>query len=731
MNIRSLLAAYGALFMTDRRWIAGLVLAATLVDLDTGASGLCALLAAAASRRLLGYAPTGVAELLNALFVGLALGAFHAFSLRLAGLALLGGAMVPLLGAALAPVLQRARQQGRDIPLLGAPYLGTAWVLLAAAKALALPVRSTYPYAPAWLDALLPSAGLAVLGKAGALFYVANPLSGLLVLVALLAASRVLTLLALAGGGLAWGLLKLLGVDESSSLYLLAMFNAALAAMLLGGILTMPSRRSLTVALLAVVLTCAGSAALLAVLWPMGVAPLSAPFLLTAWLLRAALRADLGQAWARYWLPCPELAETALATRHLARVRGVNPASVPLSLPFDGAMDVAQGVDGAHTHQGPWRYALDFVRTEAERSYRGDGTVLADYLCFDQPVLAPAAGRVAGARDDLPDNPPGQINLSENWGNHLIIDLGQGDCVMVAHLRQGSLRVRLGEWVAVGQELARCGNSGRSSQPHLHLHVQRGAQLGAPTVPFHLAGCLSYGHFLLDGQPAEGDRLAALPAEPALSVALQLATGRCWCFELEQGKDRLPWQLDVGVGLLGERLLTTSRGASVQAYQDSRLLALFQRDTCPDPALDAFVLAFGLTPSAAEACQWQDAPLAELLPLRFWQRVRVVLRQPFGANLHSRYLRRWDAVCGVWRQSGWHRLPVLGGTLSWESEGVLCPSRGAIEFALRCEGSIGLRARLAGEGYRGDYGMPGWMDDFSVQGGRVPESTALPATLVT
>jgi hypothetical protein len=67
--------------------------------------------------------------------------------------------------------------------------------------------------------------------------------------------------------------------------------------------------------------------------------------------------------------------------------------------------------------------------------------------------------------------------------------------------------------VAPGTPLGRCGNSGRSAQPHLHLHVQRGAWLGAPTLPFHLSHCL------IDG------RRYALDACPGRGQTMELATG--------------------------------------------------------------------------------------------------------------------------------------------------------------------------------------------------------------
>ena len=63
-------------------------------------------------------------------------------------------------------------------------------------------------------------------------------------------------------------------------------------------------------------------------------------------------------------------------------------------------------------------------------------------------------------------------NLRTPAGNHVVLDLGSGEYALLAHLRRGSVRVRPGQRVRRGETLGRCGNSGNSSEPHLHFHVQ-------------------------------------------------------------------------------------------------------------------------------------------------------------------------------------------------------------------------------------------------------------------
>ena len=697
----ALLDAYGALFLSQQRWVGALVLSATLVDPATGIAGLVAGLGAMAARaglRLPGLA--GEADLLNAIYAGLALGAFYGSEPRVLALAAFGGVLAILLGSALKQIFH-GPAGGRGLPLLGAPFLCTAWTLLEVAKGLSLTQRWAWPAWPEWLPASLAPA----LSNVGALFYVAHPLAGILVLAALLLASRALALLALSGSLLAHGLIVAASTTPAPGLVLLAAFNGALVAIFIGGVLSVPSVRSLVVTAGGVIVASALSAAMLTLATPLGIPPLSAPFLLTVWLAHAALRPDSSAWWSRFWLPAPARPEDSLVSGRLSAARGLAAASVGLVPPFAGAMEVAQGIDGDITHQGPWRYALDFIRTESGCSYRNNGYEPGDFLAFDQAVLSPAWGTVVACRDDIPDNAPGAMNLAENWGNHVVIAIGFELFVLLAHLRQGSLSVAPGSPVVPGTLLGRCGNSGRSAQPHLHLHVQRGAWLGAPTLPFHLSHCLIDGHrYALDACPEPGQSVELATGAASLATAFAPEHGRLWNFS-QRGES---WQLLAETGLLGETTLRSQRGGRLQAVSGPGLFALHRRGGAVDPALDAFALAFGLTPFAPQATQWRDAPDATLLPLSPLQRLGVVLRHPFGANLDSHYVRRWDAGRGLWEQTGFHRLQSSFGLVEAQSVGWLSETLGPVAFSLAINDADVVEATLAGYGNHGDHGVPAW-----------------------
>lgn len=171
----------------------------------------------------------------------------------------------------------------------------------------------------------------------------------------------------------------------------------------------------------------------------------------------------------------------------LARYRGRLPSperyeqSTDLRLPFDGEWTVVNGShEKAHSHS--WgiygqRYAYDFVVTdETARTHEGDGSRAEQYHCWDRPILAPAAGVVVEASDGHRDYPKagGRMDPLQRdiRGNYVVLDHGDGEYSVLAHLREGSLLVAEGDRVERGQRLGRCGNSGNSSEPHLHYHVQ-------------------------------------------------------------------------------------------------------------------------------------------------------------------------------------------------------------------------------------------------------------------
>jgi hypothetical protein len=155
-----------------------------------------------------------------------------------------------------------------------------------------------------------------------------------------------------------------------------------------------------------------------------------------------------------------------------------------LAPPFRGEWYVYHGGRSAvfnhHYVVRSQRDALDIAKTVNGREVTGDKTRLESYPAFGEQLYAPADGRVVGLVNDRPDMEIGQTDRRQIVGNHVVIDMGRGRFVLMAHLKNGSVRVAKGDLVKAGQAVAQCGNSGNTSAPHLHLQVQSDADFEMP-----------------------------------------------------------------------------------------------------------------------------------------------------------------------------------------------------------------------------------------------------------
>ena len=172
----------------------------------------------------------------------------------------------------------------------------------------------------------------------------------------------------------------------------------------------------------------------------------------------------------------------AVLSLELVRIHLPVPPS-PIDAPVQGTWIVSSGgrshLINHHFSTMQQRYALDLMMPFDRVSYPPP-TELTDYPAFGQPVLAPGDGVVVRSFDVLPDQPIGSRDPVHASGNHLVLDLGGGRFVLLAHLRSGSVTVADGDRVRAGQPVAAVGNSGNSTEPHLHLQVQTGPDLLQP-----------------------------------------------------------------------------------------------------------------------------------------------------------------------------------------------------------------------------------------------------------
>lgn len=136
----------------------------------------------------------------------------------------------------------------------------------------------------------------------------------------------------------------------------------------------------------------------------------------------------------------------------------------------------------AHRRYWGTAHGVDLVALD-RWGLRADGLIPADprrYVIFGRAVIAPCAGTVAVAVDGLPDMAVPQVDRSHLAGNHVILRCGNVE-ILMGHFQKGSIQVRVGQQLRIGDRIARVGNSGNTSEPHLHINAQ---MPGTATVPF-------------------------------------------------------------------------------------------------------------------------------------------------------------------------------------------------------------------------------------------------------
>ncbi|GGV48926.1 peptidase [Streptomyces longisporoflavus] len=219
------------------------------------------------------------------------------------------------------------------------------------------------------------------------------------------------------------------------------------------------------------------------------------------------------------WIPLLGAIGISLA-RHRARThraRTEPPAPVETAPPVTGRWSAvnspADKVPSHGTHSLGQTYAIDIV-AEPEDGARPAFAWLwpmargnRDFPAFGAPLLAVADATVVHAEDSQRDHLSRNSLLAYVYlfvveglgrtmggarrivGNHIVLDLGEGTYAMYAHVQRGSLGVRAGDKVRTGQVMARCGNSGNSTEPHVHFQLMDGPDLDtARGVPFRWRG---------------------------------------------------------------------------------------------------------------------------------------------------------------------------------------------------------------------------------------------------
>ena len=160
---------------------------------------------------------------------------------------------------------------------------------------------------------------------------------------------------------------------------------------------------------------------------------------------------------------------------------GKSVSDISYSMPINEKWLVFWGGDNEfinyHYVYGSQRYAYDLLIIKDGKTHEGDPAKNENYYAFDKEITAPAGGKVVKVVNKIRDNVPGEMNEKRPTGNHVIIQHAPKEYSVMAHFKKESITVDEGDIVQQGQVLGRCGNSGNSSEPHIHFQVMDKARL--------------------------------------------------------------------------------------------------------------------------------------------------------------------------------------------------------------------------------------------------------------
>jgi len=637
------IVAYAQIYFSKRMLTGILFCAATFIVPQHGLFGLLGLLLADFFANLTKQPREHIEDGyygFNGLLIGLALALIFQISWQSA----IFLAVIVFLGVLAAAALRFLSQRYLGLPVLSLPFILAAWSALLAARRFLHIEMTLKPFFRAELGAgVLPAICDLYLRSLGAAFFQLSVLSGFLVFLGLLWFSRWATLLSILGFASGYSVYIAMGGNAFDLQTQLIGFNFILTAIAVGGIWIVLSPASMLYGAVGAALASVLSACFLALFQPYELPILAISFVLSTYLMLFAIIIRTGHGHLRLIHGDVDSPETNLSRTLYRTLRYPHPSIPVVFLPVSGQWTISQGPDGETTHRGLWSRAWDFeINDEEGRAFRNMGVSIEDYYAYQAPVFAPGDAKVVRVVDHIEDNPVGEVNTANNWGNLVILWHVGAIYSALCHLQKNSILVNEGDTVSAGQLLGRVGNSGRSPTPHLHFQLQASPDIGAPTIYAELLHYVTENGngplYVTHGSPGSGSHVAKLELDEMVRRSLSLAPGLKWTWSVERGKRRTRETWKSEIDPLGARYLKEDdqgRQAKLQFFSDDHYLTLFDYQGPSKRLLGLFYLGLPRIPySSNELLKWGDHPdvsvflppvtkLVHELLLPFWDIIKV------------------------------------------------------------------------------------------------------------
>lgn len=501
--IESVVNSYAQIFFSLNKQLGIIVMLVTFINPFLGACGLSAVILINSFAKHFGFTHTLIHEGMygfNALLLGLVLGYEYKFNTEFV-IVFVAAVLILLMFTVWAGIVLGKQH----LPYLSLPFLFTYWlVYLACGNFSFIQLQEQHIYvenyianqsqSPVYVFAhSLDNLQMPLLVKSffktlSSTFFQNSVLAGISIAVGLLCFSRIAFSLSIIGFVTAYFTFKILGVSTLLLTDYLVGSNFIFFAIGIGCFYVVPSKWTyLSVLLLTPVL----------VIFFISIQKLLLPFQLKGFTLSFSLLTILFLFFLNHrkvhrfihLVTIQYYSAEKTIYKHLTTTKRFAHAYLAkLQLPFWGEWKVSQGYNGSITHLGNWNEALDFVITdEDEKTYKSHGVKCADFYCYNKPVVAPLDGYVHEVINNVDENEIGKVNISDNWGNTIILNHNNGLFSQISHLKKDSFKVKAGDYVNKGAVLATCGNSGRSPEPHIHFQLQLSPKKGSKTFPYPIA----------------------------------------------------------------------------------------------------------------------------------------------------------------------------------------------------------------------------------------------------
>ena len=580
--------AYSEVFFSDSKVFGAILVFITFLDWPLGVAGLVSVLVANGTAYRLGFDEFQIRRGyygFNALLSGLGLALYYEPSLVL---------FIILIIAALFSLFITIGLKGffgnYGLPYLSLPFIITLWIVLLAAGDfvnLGLNERGIYNlntiYSRGgfslmnfyeWVEELPIYESLNIYIKSlAAIFFQQSLFAGIMIGFGLLWFSRMAFSLSIIGFYAAYFFYGFIGVDFATLNYTYIGFNYILASVAIGGYFLIPSKTTYLWIILIIPLlaTLTISLSKIFAVWNLSIYALSFNVIVLLFLYVLKLRGVTTRKPIEVVIQNNSPEKNFYAWKS-EKERFGNRSFVAIKLPFFGTWSVSQGHDGEYTHKEEWKHAWDFVISNNKGlQYKNEGNVHEDYYCFDKAVVAPADGVVVLVVNNIADNPIGDINTLNNWGNTVVIKHNDYLFSKLSHLKENSVQVKEGQRVKFGSIIGKCGNSGRSPYPHLHFQLQATPYIGSTTLNHPIASFIkeskSKHELKLYDIPQQGDLLSNIKPDELLSKAFHFIPGEKIHWHDENTKVVAEWEV-----------ITTSYNKSYLYCEKSNSIAWFEND---------------------------------------------------------------------------------------------------------------------------------------------------------